>query len=132
MMNKPALLWRTLGGTFDFFINMGPSPLEAIQQHVQLVGKPPIVPYWSLGFHLCRYGYETIGKAQEVIRRTMDKGVPLDTMWLDIDFQQDRTMFKVNHNTWPGMRQWIDELKSKVNLKNKISKNELILFFFRT
>ena len=42
LMNKPGMLWRTLGGTFDFFINLGPTPMEAVQQHVQLVGKPPL------------------------------------------------------------------------------------------
>lgn len=41
-LNKPGMLWRTLGGTFDFFINLGPTPMQAIQQHVQLVGKPPL------------------------------------------------------------------------------------------
>ena len=92
---------------------MGPTPMEAIQQHVQIVGKPPLVPYWSLGFHLCRFGYETIGKAKEVIQRTLDNGIPLDTMWLDIDFQVDRTMFKLNHDLWPNFRQWIDDLKAR-------------------
>ena len=41
-MNKPGMLWRTLGGSFDFFINLGPTPMQAIQQHVQMVGKPPL------------------------------------------------------------------------------------------
>lgn len=88
LMNKPGMLWRTLGGTFDFFINLGPTPMDAIKQHVQLVGRPPLVPYWSLGFHLCRYGYNTIHKAKEVTDRTIAAGIPYDVMWLDIDFMK--------------------------------------------
>lgn len=116
MMNKPALLWRTLGGTFDFIINLGPTPIEAIKQHVQIVGKPPLIPYWALGFHLCRYGYNTIQKAKEATERTIQAGIPYDVMWLDIDFMQDRTMFKVNQGAFPNLKEWIDELHSR-NMK---------------
>ena len=115
MMNKPGLLWRSLGGTFDFFINLGPTPLAAIQQHVQIIGKPPLVPYWSLGFHLCRYGYNSIQKAKEVTERTIQAKIPYDVMWLDIDFMQDRTMFKLNKDAFPNFKEWIDELHSKVS-----------------
>jgi len=113
MMNKPALLWRTLGGSFDFFINLGPTPMQAIQQHVQIVGLPPLVPYWSLGFHLCRFGYNHIDNAKRVTERTIRANIPYDVMWLDIDFMQDRTMFMLNQRDFGGFKQWIDELHSK-------------------
>jgi alpha-glucosidase (family GH31 glycosyl hydrolase) len=52
---KKAITWRTIGGILDFFINLGPTIDEAVQQHVSLVGRPQMPPYWSLGFQLCRY-----------------------------------------------------------------------------
>lgn len=115
MTSKPGLTWRTLGGALDFIINLGPTPMEAIQQHVQIVGRPPLVPYWSLGFHLCRYGFNHINKAKETTERTIQAGIPYDVMWLDIDFMQDRTMFKLNQKGFKGLKQWVDELHSKVS-----------------
>lgn len=50
----PAVTFRTIGGVLDFYWFTGPSPGEVVQQYVELVGKPAMPPYWSLGFHLCR------------------------------------------------------------------------------
>ena len=33
-------------------------------------------PYWSLGFHLCRWGYGTANHTLEVVKRMRDKGIP--------------------------------------------------------
>lgn len=97
--------------------------MEAVQQHVQIVGRPPLIPYWGLGFHLCRFGYNHIDTAKEVTRRTIEAKIPYDVMWLDIDFMQNRTMFKLNQGEFGGLKQWVDELHSKVScvLESKLS-----------
>ena len=32
--------------------------------YLQAIGRTPIPPYWSLGFHLCRYGYGSLENMQ--------------------------------------------------------------------
>lgn len=32
--------------------------------------------YWSLGFHLCRYGYRNIAEVQKVLKRNQQAGIP--------------------------------------------------------
>jgi len=44
--------------------------------NVQLVGRPYLPPYWSLGFQLCRYGYNSLDKLKAAVDRTRIAGVP--------------------------------------------------------
>lgn len=52
---SPAITFRTIGGIFDIYFFLGPTPADVIKQYSEIVGKPFLPPYWSLGFHLCRY-----------------------------------------------------------------------------
>ncbi|GIY46214.1 lysosomal alpha-glucosidase [Caerostris extrusa] len=54
----PAITFRPIGGILDFFIMLGPSPSNVVQQYTGIVGRTFMPPYWSLGFHLCRYGLQ--------------------------------------------------------------------------
>ena len=52
----PALTLRTLGGVLDLMVFLGPTPLDVVSQYAEVVGRPFLPPYWSLGFHQCRCG----------------------------------------------------------------------------
>jgi hypothetical protein len=56
----PAITFRTVGGLLDFFIFLGPSPQNIIQQYTEVIGRPYMPPYWGLGFHLCRYAFRIV------------------------------------------------------------------------
>ena len=47
-----------------------------------------IPPYWALGYHLCRWGYNSLEKMQAAFQRTVDLGIPLDAQWGDIDIME--------------------------------------------
>ena len=51
--------FRTIGGVLDFFVYSGPTPEDVMAAHWSVVGRPAAPPMWSLGFHLCRWGYDT-------------------------------------------------------------------------
>ena len=48
-----TLSYNTNGGVIDLFIVAGPSPIEAVQQYSEVVGKSAMMPYWGLGLHQC-------------------------------------------------------------------------------
>ena len=107
---KNAITWRTIGGILDFFINFGPSVNEAIQQHVSLVGRPQIPPYWALGFHLCRYGYKSLENTRIVYERMRKAKIPYDVQWHDIDFMKDYNDFTYDEETFAGLPEFVQEL----------------------
>lgn len=55
------LEYNTIGGVIDlyFFAGSTSDPMEVSRQYAKVVGTPAEVPYWSFGFHQCRFGYKS-------------------------------------------------------------------------
>ena len=73
--------FKAIGGIVDLFVMVGPSVDNVVQQFTRIVGRPYMIPYWSLGFHQCRWGYESIEEVAGVVDEYANAGIPLDTMW---------------------------------------------------
>ncbi|KAK5994888.1 putative alpha/beta-glucosidase agdC [Cladobotryum mycophilum] len=117
MINKDAngkqyLEYNTIGGVLDFYFVAGPSPIEVAQQYGQLVGLPALQPYWGLGFHQCRYGYQDIFDVAEVVQNYTLANIPLETMWSDIDYMDRRRVFSLDPDRYPlhKVRELVDHL----------------------
>ena len=56
-----TLEYNIIGGVLDFYFLAGSEddPAAAARQYAEVVGNPAEVPYWSLGFHQCRWGYQS-------------------------------------------------------------------------
>ena len=65
---------------------LGPTPVSVVEQYSSLTGKPFLVPYWSLGYHQCRFGYNSLNKTRAILEQTIDAGIPIDVQWNDIDY----------------------------------------------
>lgn len=95
LINKTAqsgqyLEYNTLGGVLDFYFVSGPSPVDVSRQYAEIVGLPAMMPYWGLGFHQCRYGYQDAFDVAEVVYNYSQAQIPLETMWTDIDYMDRR------------------------------------------
>ena len=75
LQSAPAITYRPTGGILDFFVFVGPTPADVVKQYQEIVGKPKMIPYWSLGFHLCRFGYKSTEDTRQVLQRNLDAGV---------------------------------------------------------
>jgi alpha-glucosidase len=57
LLRDEVLQYRVIGGTLDMYFFSGgenSNPTEVITDYVSAIGTPALVPYWALGFHLCR------------------------------------------------------------------------------
>lgn len=105
-----SITFRPIGGILDFWIFSGPSPNEVIQQYQNLVGLPDLPPRWSLGFHLCRYGYGTLDRTREIYQRTRDTKIPFDIQWNDIDNMHKHNDFTYDHERFQGLPEFVNNL----------------------
>ncbi|KAI0354750.1 hypothetical protein OH77DRAFT_1548060 [Trametes cingulata] len=93
--------YRAIGGTLDFYFFSGPSPQKVIEQYGDLIGLPTWQPYWAFGFHLCRWGYKTVNETNAQVEAMRAAGIPLETMWNDIDLYQAARDFTTDPVSYP-------------------------------
>ncbi|KAH7924680.1 glycoside hydrolase family 31 protein [Leucogyrophana mollusca] len=109
-----TLEYNVIGGVLDFYFLAGSEtdPNEVARQYAEIVGTPAEVPYWSFGLHQCRFGYNNYVDVADVITNYSAAGIPLETMWTDIDYMDRRRIFTTDPTYFPipKMREIIDYL----------------------
>jgi len=81
--------------------------------NIAVFGKTFMPPYWSLGFHLCRYGYDSLNKTIETMNRTIRAGIPLDVQWNDIDYMDGYKDFTYDKVNFRGLPEFVNDLHAK-------------------
>ncbi|KAI0538795.1 glycoside hydrolase family 31 protein [Xylaria digitata] len=95
------LEYNTLGGVLDFYFVAGPSMIDVARQYAEIVSLPTEMPYWGLGLHNCRYGYQDAYEVAEVVYNYSQAAIPLETMWTDIDYMYRRRTFSLDPERYP-------------------------------
>ena len=82
--NQGVMIIRAQGGVFDFYIMVGDTPSDVIQQYHTMIGKPFMPPYWAYGYQLSKWGYQDLEEVQTVVNRTRALGIPYEMQYIDI------------------------------------------------
>ena len=69
-------------------------------------------PLLRAGFHQSRYGYRSLKEIETVVTKYKEAGLPLESMWSDIDYMDRYMDFTVDPDTYPPVqfRKFIDTL----------------------
>ncbi|KAM6168214.1 putative maltase-glucoamylase 2 [Erethizon dorsatum] len=106
----PAITYRTIGGILDFYVFLGNTPEQVVQEYLELVGRPFLPSYWSLGFQLSRRNYGGITGLKEVVNRNREAGIPYDVQYSDIDYMDGRKDFTIDNQAYPNLSDFAKEL----------------------
>lgn len=80
-------------GIVDAFILLGPSPLDAFRQYTELTGTVNLPQLYTLGYHQCRWNYDNATDVVDVAANFDNYNIPMDTMWLDIEYTDQKKYF---------------------------------------
>uniref|UniRef100_A0A8C4WYN7 alpha-glucosidase n=1 Tax=Eptatretus burgeri TaxID=7764 RepID=A0A8C4WYN7_EPTBU len=113
LQSNLAITYHTVGGLLDFFIFLGPTPEDVVQQYTELIGRPMLPPYWALGFQLCRYGYKNDSEIEELYKAMKLAGMPYDVQYADIDYMERQLDFTLDKEDFSHLPQLIEQMHSE-------------------
>uniref|UniRef100_I3JDQ1 alpha-glucosidase n=1 Tax=Oreochromis niloticus TaxID=8128 RepID=I3JDQ1_ORENI len=109
----PAVTYRTIGGVLDFYIFFGDTPEQVVHEFLELIGKPVIPAYWSLGFQLSRWNYGNLSIVKETVERNRAVDLPYDIQYTDIDYMEDKKDFTYDKVKFAELPQFAEYLHEK-------------------
>ncbi|ARD42907.1 TIM-barrel domain-containing protein [Colwellia sp. PAMC 21821] len=78
------LQFSAIGGRTSYLIIAGDSYPKLIENLVDVTGKQPLPPRWSLGNIASRFGYHSEQEARAVVQKYHDEDFPLDAIVFDL------------------------------------------------
>lgn len=109
------LEYNTVGGIVDLYFLAGKQPAQVSKQYADVVGYSAMYPYWTFGFHQCKYGYQDVNTVAEVVANYSTANIPLEVMWTDIDYMNLREDFTTDPDRFPisKMRELVSTLHKR-------------------
>lgn len=125
-LSPQTVTWRTTGGILDFFVFLGPNPDHVTQQYTAVVGRPAMIPYWSLGFQLNKNGYGTLSEMKKVVNGIRNYDIPFDVQYADIDYMDRRLGFTIDPINYDGLSEFVEQMHNEWNMRFIIVLNPAI------
>jgi len=101
------------GADLNLFVIDGESPYDIVKQFRKLIGRSYIPPRYAFGFGQSRWGYKTKEDFRKVVDGHRKNGVPLDMVYMDIDYMQNFKDFTLNEKNFPDFPEFVQEMKER-------------------
>ena len=90
------------GSSFAVVVIERSSPIEVVKELAELTGKIPMPPKWALGYHQCRYSYFPESRVIEIAQEFLNRKIPCDVLWFDIDYMDGFRCFTYDKKLFPN------------------------------
>lgn len=104
----------TIDGTdFDFYFIKGNKPIEIVKEFRNAIGKSYIPPFWAFGYQQSRWSYPDAQTVDSVIDGYDKAGIPLDCVYLDIDYMDSYKDFTVDDKKFPDFADYVSKKREQ-------------------
>ncbi len=97
----------------NLYVIEGDSPYDIVKQFRKIIGRSYIPPKYAFGFGQSRWGYKTKEDFRKVASGYRENKIPLDMVYMDIDYMQDFKDFTLNEKNFPDFPEFVQEMKSQ-------------------
>jgi len=130
------MTYKVIGGVLDFQFFLGAAessdPETVVKQYHKYLGGWTLQPFWSFGFHQCRWGYHNVSEMDWVLGNYSANALPLDVMWSDIDYMDKYIDFTVDEENFTSSamsdmmtkhkKRWVPIIDAGIAINNTIWK----------
>ncbi len=101
------------GGDCVMYVIEGEDLKDIVRQFRRLIGRSYLPPKWAFGYQQSRWGYVCQEDVREVVRGHHGQGIPLEAVYLDIDYMENYKDFTVDGEKFPAFGDFVDEMKGQ-------------------
>ena len=95
------------------YIITGENEKDITKQFRRLIGRSYIPPMWAFGYGQSRWGYQNEQDIRIVAEKYKEREIPLDSIYLDIDYMERYKDFTVDKNRFPDLEKLTADMKAQ-------------------
>lgn len=95
------------------YVITGDSDLDIVKQFRKIIGRSYIAPKFAFGFGQSRWGYRTKEDFRKVVNEHRSKHIPLDMVYMDIDYMEDFKDFTLNPDEFADFPDFVKEMREQ-------------------
>ena len=111
--NRSVMRIKPAQNDLAVYIITGENEKDIAGQFRRLIGRSYIPPFWAFGYGQSRWGYRNEQDIRTVAAQYQAADIPLDSIYLDIDYMERYKDFTVDPNRFPDLKQLTSELKAQ-------------------
>lgn len=105
------------GKDFELYIIEEKSVVDVCETFRWMIGQSYIAPKWAMGYGQSRWSYMNSTEVEDVVKKHREKGLPLDAVYLDIDYMDNYKDFTVNKGAFPDLAGLSQHLKEDYGVR---------------
>ena len=95
------------------YVITGVNEKDIIKQFRRIIGRSYIAPKWALGYGQSRWGYKNEEDIRQVAKMHRDNQIPLEAIYMDIDYMERYKDFTVDKERFPDLRGLSEKMKNQ-------------------
>ena len=95
----------------DLYYIDGENELDIVKQFRKIIGKSYIPPFWAFGYQQSCWGYSKQEDFINVRDNHKKNNLPLDCIYMDIDYMERFKDFTVNTELFPDFKAFVKDMK---------------------